>query len=169
MNLDTGIHNPHTAVLSFTICYRFIYLQELDTPEKLEGFLNAQKNPVSRAWQRQVFEQGYDAPAFADAVHAFAAFLELLNGRLTGNDWLAGEDLTLADLDVAPYIHRLDMLGLAPMIARYPHVEAWLKQVRERPSWRVAVTEKHLPQWTGLMAETGKDAWPQVEKILQTS
>lgn len=167
LTLDTGIHLPHTTCLSFVVALRFVFLESLDTPEKLEAHLANVKNPASREMQRQAFELGYSAPTFSEAVQAFDKLLADMEAQLDEVSWLAGETVSLADFDVAPYIHRLESLQLSNMLTRYPRVMDWYQRVTGRPSWDKAVTQQHIDKWVGLMSKTGEKAWPAVEKILQ--
>lgn len=168
LKLDTGLHNPHTTVLSFVVALRFAYLSVLDTPEKIEAHLQSVRDPGSRERQREAFNLGYEAPSFRAAVVAFDAMLEEMEDALAASRWLAGDALSLADLDVAPYVHRLDTLGLSKMYAERPHVAEWYAKLQARPSWKAAITEAHDKKWLELMAGKGRDAWPEVSAILKT-
>lgn len=167
--LDTSIHSPHTTCLSFVVALRFVFLESLDTPEKLEEHLKNVKSSLSREMQKQAFEQGYGAPTFAEAVLAFDKMLADMDKQLSEVPWLAGEEISLADFDVAPYIHRLESLQLTNMWAGYPRVEDWYQKITSRDSWAEAVTRQHIEKWVGLMSQTGEQAWSQVERILKAA
>ena len=50
-----------------------------------------------------------------------------------------GEQFTLADLDLATFIARLDGMTLVePWLAERPHAQAWWQAVKARPSYRQA-------------------------------
>lgn len=164
--IDDAIHNPHCTALSFVVALRFAFLAELDTPEKLATHLKNVRDPISREGQREGFELAYEAPSFIAAIKAYEAFLGEMEATLGGTEWLAGDTISLADLDVAPYVHRLDCLGLSPMWAGRPGVEAWYAKMRSRPSWGKAIQQPHIDKWLELMAMGGKDAWPHAEKVL---
>ncbi|PWE31193.1 hypothetical protein DDZ14_14335 [Maritimibacter sp. 55A14] len=167
MLLDTGLHSPHTTVLSFVIALRFAFLKFLDTPQKIEAHLKSVRDPASRERQREAFELGYEAQSFRTAVFAFDALLEEMEDALAKSPWLAGDALSLADLDMAPYVHRLDTLGLSNLYAERPHVAEWYNRLQARPSWKTAITDAHDANWLELMAVKGRDAWPEVSALLK--
>lgn len=164
--IDDGIHNPHCTTISFVVALRFAFLEQLDTPEKLAEHLANVRDPVSRERQRQGFELGYEAPSFVESVLAYEAFLGDMEAALAETPWLAGDDLTLADLDVAPYVHRLECLQLSQMWSGRPHIADWYARIKARPSWGDAIVARHIDKWLGLMEMGGKESWGHVEKIL---
>ncbi len=167
--IDDGIHNPHCTSISFVVALRFAFLDTLDTLEKLEAHLAMVRDPVSRERQREGFELAYEAPSFITAVLAYDEFLGEMDAALNETGWLAGDALSLADLDVAPYVHRLDCLGLESMWANRPKIADWYDRMRSRPSWEQAIRKPHIDKWLGLMAMGGKDALGYVQKILATA
>ena len=55
-------------------------------------------------------------------------------------DWLLGDDYTLADICLSPYVARLHYLTLLPIwIENRPLVSAWWERARRRQSFEVAV------------------------------
>jgi glutathione S-transferase len=59
--------------------------------------------------------------------------LEVLEGRLKGNDWLACGRPTIADLACYPYTVVSPEGGFK--LENYPAVQAWLKRVEALPGW----------------------------------
>lgn len=65
-----------------------------------------------------------------------ARCLALVNEHLSSRPYLAGAELSLADLSMAPNLHfarGVVQFDLSP----YPHVVAWLGRMEARPSWRI--------------------------------
>ena len=56
--------------------------------------------------------------------------LDVLEGTLTKSKWLAGPEFSIADLNVASALYR----ALTIDLAKWPHVQAWLKACWERPA-----------------------------------
>lgn len=59
--------------------------------------------------------------------------LEILEGRLKTNDWLALERPTIADLACYPYVAVSPEGGFK--LEQYPSVQAWVKRVEALPGW----------------------------------
>ena len=164
--VDQGIHNPHTTVVSFVVALRHAFLQQLNTPQKIAGHLANVRDPVSREMQRQAFELAFEAPAFVTAIQVFDGLLEEMNNALADSPWLAGGEPTLADFNLAPYVHRLDCLGLSGMWSTRSSVARWYKALQLRDSWESAIARPHIRQWLELMQMGGNEARPQVTQIL---
>lgn len=165
--IDDSIHLPHTTSLSFVIALRFIFQDSLNTPEKLQEHLRNVRNPESKEIQKQAFEQGYESEKFIAAVLAFHDMLADMENSLSESNWLAGSQLSLADLDVAPYIHRLESLSLEGMWSDLPRVTDWYKRITARESWGKAIKAEHIEKWVQLMSKTGLDAQQPVSDILR--
>jgi glutathione S-transferase len=56
--------------------------------------------------------------------------MDVLEAALTKSKWLAGPEFTVADLNVASALIR----ALTIDLAKWPHVQAWLKTCWERPA-----------------------------------
>jgi glutathione S-transferase len=56
--------------------------------------------------------------------------MDVLEAALTKSKWLAGPEFTVADLNVASALIR----ALTMDLAKWPHVQAWLKTCWERPA-----------------------------------
>lgn len=75
-------------------------------------------------------------PAQRDPALAKAAWdemvpaLDVLEGALSKTPWLAGDDFTVADLNVAGALYR----GLFLDLGRWPTVTAWLQRCWDRPA-----------------------------------
>ena len=69
--------------------------------------------------------------ATADAAWAeIVPALDILNGALGKAHWLAGDDFSVADLNVAGALYR----GLFMDLARWPNVAEWLARCWDRPA-----------------------------------
>lgn len=59
--------------------------------------------------------------------------LAVLDGRLSGHDWLALERPTLADIACYPYAASAPQAGIA--LEPYPAVVRWIKRIEALPGW----------------------------------
>jgi glutathione S-transferase len=57
--------------------------------------------------------------------------------------WLAGSELSLADLAAAAHLSALDYLGFVPW-GDYPLVQTWFGRIKSRPSFRILLAD-HIP------------------------
>ena len=88
-------------------------------------------------WVRAVRE-GF-SPAEIDAsMRRLAATLDRMEAALCDAPWLAGEAYSLADLDMAPFVHRIAALEPGLVEAR-PRAADWYARVRGRAAFRQAM------------------------------
>jgi glutathione S-transferase len=92
----------------------------------------------ARRWVRAATDGFTPAELQAD-LERLAATLERMDAALAQGPWLAGEAMTLADVDMAPFVHRLAALGQARMIDTRPRVAQWYARMRARPAFAVAM------------------------------
>ncbi|WP_447932043.1 glutathione S-transferase family protein [Sphingopyxis fribergensis] len=65
---------------------------------------------------------------------AGAAALELMDEHLATRDWLAGQDLSLADICLYAYTHVAEEGGLFAL-ADYPAIQRWIARVEAEPGY----------------------------------
>ena len=129
--LDDGLH-LETIALSFAIAFRHQYLAL--SKEELAEHLAATPDLERRERKRVTIEHGMASPAAIDAVNFHDRVLDKIEGRLDGRSWLAGEAYSLAEVNLTPYIVRLDHLQLAWMWDKRPLVASWYERIVARAS-----------------------------------
>ncbi|MFV0384029.1 glutathione S-transferase family protein [Paracoccus sp. (in: a-proteobacteria)] len=70
----------------------------------------------------------------ADLLDRGHALLQVMEDRLAGTDWLAGDAVSLADLCLYGYTHTAGERGGFDM-ARFPGIGAWLRRVQALPGY----------------------------------
>jgi len=115
--------------------------------EEVLAEIDATAEPSQREGRRALFALGVESAEAANALRALRRVLEAAEADLRARMWLAAETISLADMAVAPYVSRLDLLGLDWLWGEthFPAVGAWLERLRARPSYGTAIAD-HLPQ-----------------------
>jgi len=62
--------------------------------------------------------------------------LEVYNRILSSQPYLAGREITVADLFHLPYGTMVEGLGFAELFEKYPHVNTWWNSLKARQSWQ---------------------------------
>ena len=62
-----------------------------------------------------------------------------MQAALERSEWLAGDQYTLADVDMAPFVHRLAQVGEAGMIETRRRVAEWYARIMSRPAFQAAI------------------------------
>ena len=109
--------------------------------DEVDALIDAIPEAGRRAVRRSVVDHGVDAPEFGAAVDAHRSLFDELEIRLQDHDWLAGDDFSLADANLLPYVLRADHLGLGGLITRRPALVAWFDRVKARPSYQAGVAD----------------------------
>lgn len=90
-------------------------------PTYLAGFRDAKKPEAERA---------------PDTAKNLAAELALLDKQLTGRDWVAGKDFSLADVALGPIVKRCVAFPFG--LPQYPNIAAWLARLQAKPAFASA-------------------------------
>ncbi len=88
-------------------------------------------------------EQGGGAPDMArvrTARQNLKSHLDYLSYLVEERSWLAGDDLSLADLAAAAHLSAIDYLGDVPW-ADHAVVQSWYQRIKSRPSFRVLLQD----------------------------
>ena len=66
--------------------------------------------------------------------------LGMMEETLAASPWLAGKDYSLADIAMAPFINRIEVLKRPEMVgaAKRPRLAAWWQRIQERPAFKEA-------------------------------
>jgi ganglioside-induced differentiation-associated protein 1 len=82
---------------------------------------------------------------------------------LEGSEWLVGNEFSMADIAMAPYVNRLEALAMSGVWegGRLPRVEAWFARVRARPTFPQAFIEWMPIRLSQEMRLNGEKSWPQ--------
>lgn len=163
--MDDDIHRA-TGNVSMAIYIRHAHLTK--SVEEREAYFAAMPDRDRAERQQQAIAHGMDAPAFAPSLRLFAAMVDEMEHALATSDWLAGGMFSLADIAVAPYVTRLDMLAMSGLWeqGRRPAFARWWQAVQERASWQSAVNGAFSAQSREVMLAHGREAWPRVAQVL---
>ena len=161
---DDGLH---IACASVTYASAFVHqLKQHHSPAELADRLAKLPDRARAARQRQILDLEFEAPIVKDAVMLHDKVLKEMEIALAQGPWLNGEDFTLADICIIPYVTRLDRLGLDGMWANRPHVARWFKAMKARPSFDSAISAFGSTAYDDELKKRGIDVWPQVRALL---
>jgi glutathione S-transferase len=117
-----------------------------------------------------MIDHGFDAPPVRPALARFRALLDDMEAAVAGSEWLVGDSYTLADVDFTPYLARLNMLGVWPLLApHYPNVARWFAAVQARPSYQAGLTDWFTAVELAGAREKAEAARPFLRSLLAAS
>ena len=166
--VDESLH-PACAEITFSSCHRHI-LRRLP-PRELQAFLDGTP-PISvtprwHARKKEIVTLGFEAPGLADTFRLYDGYLQRMETALADHPWLAGETFSLADIAMAPYVNRLDMMGMSELwTAGRPRLTDWFARITSRPTFKPAFLDWCPPDLTNDLRTFGALSWPEVRRIL---
>lgn len=92
----------------------------------------------ARRWVRAATD-GFTREELDVELARLARTLDRMQAALGEHAWLADETYSLADVDMAPFVHRLAALGEGAMIEMRPRVADWYARMRARPAFARAM------------------------------
>ena len=166
--VDEQLH-PACGELTFVCCHRHIVLRL--PPEKLDEFLQSTpEQSVTSKWKarkQEIVRAGFEAPGIEDTIRSYYNYLVKMDETLAQYEWLAGPTFSLADVGLAPYVNRLDMLGMSGMwVGRLHAVERWFEAIKSRPRFKEVFLDWCPEKLTADLKNFGQKSWPEVKTII---
>jgi glutathione S-transferase len=104
--------------------------------EEVDYYLTHQKNPELLQFAKD-FVAGFSKQRVDSNIQQAHDFMTAVNDGLTGVDYLAGNQFSLADIAVIVNVHRYQMCQLD--VQQYPELMRWYKTIAARPGFQQAV------------------------------
>ncbi len=167
--VDEQLH-PACGELTFVCCHRHIVMRL--GPEKLKEFLaSTPDQSVTNKWKtrkQEIVRLGFEAPGIEDTIRLYDDYLKKMETALENQTWLAGETFSLADIGLAPYVNRLDMLSMSGLWedGRLPQVTRWFTAIKARPRFKEVFLDWCPEQLTNDLKTFGAESWPEVKRIV---
>ena len=138
--VDEGLFSG-VSVFSFAAMFRNRLKQQ--SPEERERRYRNVGDPERRDRHKSMFEDGIESPYAFRAVGAYEiAFKKMEEALAGGTVWLAGGMFSLAEINLAPFLARLEYLTFLDLwIFDRPFVQAWWQRVKQRPSYRAQLSD----------------------------
>jgi glutathione S-transferase len=164
--VDEYIHNS-CMILSFATCFRGRLLR-MSREEREAEFA---KTPIPKRadYKRDVTAHGLDSAYVAESVKSHEKLLYWMEESLRSGPYLAGDTYSLADIDVIPYVLRLELLGLDKMWAERPGVTRWWDRMRTRPSIEESIIARMTPADSAPFQNLQSDPWPKVKDLMKAA
>lgn len=166
-SVDEDLH-PACSAITYVVSHRHTIIR--NGVKSFADFLKTPSNESieARKLKWQWIEQGLDAPGAADRIRLYNRYLHKMDETLAKCPWLAGDEFTIADVALTPYVNRLAMLGMNAMWegGRLPRVEDWFARIRARPTFQAALLDWIPDTLRDDLISNGRQSWPAVQRIL---
>jgi glutathione S-transferase len=135
---DEGLHDGVTEI-SFSAMFRE---RMKSMPEDIrEARFRNVGDPRRRDRFKSTYEHGVQSPFVVHAVAAYERAFKMLEETLADSGpWILGSNPTLADVNLMPYVARLDYLGLLDLWTQdRPRVRNWWTHASAWPSFKTGL------------------------------
>ena len=144
-----------TRELSFSAMFR--ERMRNMTEEQREGRYRNVGDPIKRARLVSTYEEGVESPYVFQGIGSFEIAFDKMERDLTSRGpWLIGAKMTLADINMMPFVARLAYLDLLDVwIAERPATGDWWRRVQVLSSFLAAITHKTTAEDVAFMKTFG--------------
>jgi len=130
-NVNTASYNPRHAAR---------HKAKGHTREDLIKIATRCPNPIVRNRLVHRAENGVSEQQENEAYEALDFLLDQLEQALARGPWITGAEYSLADIAMAPFINRIEVLKRPEMVkaSRRPRLAEWWQRIQERPAYKEA-------------------------------
>jgi glutathione S-transferase len=117
---------------------------------------------------RALNPQAVVPPGAAEKLQLYSSYLQKMEAALSGSDWLVGNQLTMADIAMAPYVKRLAALALERLSegSRLPRVASWFERMRARETFKTALIDWMPADLAAEMRANGARSREEIERLI---
>jgi glutathione S-transferase len=145
-----------TRELSFSAMFRE-RMKNMPAEQREKRFVNV-GDPNKGARLKSTYELGVESPYVFQAIGNWEKAFKAIDAALDefGGPWLLGDMFTLADINMIPYVWRIEYLNLADIwMADKPRVCEWWERAKARPSADACIPGRLEADDIANMAESG--------------
>ena len=113
-------------------------LQRMQREEAL-ALIERIPDPRIRARWRKAATEGISTADLQPSIARLADMVERMDRALEHEPWLAGEQYSLADIDIAPFVQRMVRIDLFHLVEARPRVADWYARITARPAYLSAM------------------------------
>ena len=139
--VDEGLFEG-VVVFSFSAMFR--QMMKKMTPEQREQRFRNVGDVARRDRFMSTYEDGVESPYVLRGIGAYEIAFKMIDEALaSGEEWLSGNNFSLAEINLAPFVARLEYLQiLNHWIADRPLVQSWWQRVKDRPCFQAEISTK---------------------------
>ena len=115
---------------------------------------------AQREARRDVLKHGLKSDGFTNALQCHLQVFDQAEAMLSDSPWLCGENFSLADCALIPYVLRFDQLGQGNEISKRQHLADWYQNTRHRTAYEAAINQwipDFMPTIFASAAESAQD------------
>jgi glutathione S-transferase len=166
IQIDESVH-PSTGTLTWALSTRHV-MRDMHSESELNAYIEGLGVADKRMRRRQILELGVEAPIVSEALKRMDRLVRDMEAQLAHGPWLVGKQFTLADIAVAPYLTRMDMLGVGAVLWEdRPRFTDWYRRLRTQRGYQEGVDKWVNEERRRQLQEGGARDADAVRKLLR--
>jgi glutathione S-transferase len=165
--VDEELH-PACSAVTYVVSHRHTLLR--NGIGSFEEFLaqGGSAGKAARTLKWRWIKEGLSAPGVEEKIRLYQSYLKKMEYALADSDWLTGQQFSMADVAMAPYLNRLSALAMDGIWknGKLPNVDRWFDQLQGRPAFISALKDWVPAELTKEMHANGQKSWPEIESLL---
>jgi ganglioside-induced differentiation-associated protein 1 len=165
--VDEELH-PACSAITYIVSHRHTIQRQ--GAISFEEFLEhaGAEGRAARLQKWQWIQRGIHAPGATEKIRLYDSYLHKMEAALAQAEWLVGNEFSIADIAMTPYLNRLDALAMQGLWVggRLPRVADWFQRIRERPTFKPSFIDWMPPELIQEMRVNGEKSWPQIHSLL---
>jgi glutathione S-transferase len=163
-HIDEGIFEA-TREISFSAMFRE-KLRNMTEDERQIRFRNI-GDPARSARFLSTYEYGVDSAYVLYGVASFEKLFRHMDATLAdGRDWLVANKFSLGDINLIPFVARLEYLSLLNVfIAERPRIQAWWARAKMLKSYQKAIPEMLKEEDISAMESSGAKIQHRIREL----
>ena len=163
--IDDFLHSA-IAVISSCLGFRFQFLEKYST-EEINSLIEKMPNKKRQEISRDTIFNGLNSKFLPGAINEYINLFDDLDKHLSTNDWLVGDKYSLADISYTPYLTRFEHLNLSIFYEEKKFLSEWFSKIKNKNNYTQSILNWNNYEYLDLMKEKGKEALPQIKKIIK--
>ena len=162
--IDEKLHSL-IAVISSCIAFRHQFLEKysIDEIKKLILLIPDKKR---REISEDTIFNGLKSKFLPDAFNEYIKLFNSLDKHLSQNEWLAGDNYSLADASYTPYLTRFEHLNLSFLYKEKKFLSNWFSKVKKKNNFTKAILDWNNKEYLDLMKIRGDEAKSSINKMI---
>lgn len=162
-HVDVKLH-PSCGAIQWPMVMRAKLLEKSE--EEQAALMERIPEKPRRERQKRLLKLGLDAPDVADAVRVYRKTILDMEHALTANAFVVGDQLSLADLCLAPYFQTLYQFRWTGLFKDCPKVSGWFERIQQSDAYQKAVAADFPAATLAELGHSGEQAWPKIAQYV---
>ncbi len=164
-HVDVKLH-PSCGTLQWPMVMREALMEKSE--EERQAILERIPEKPRRERQKRLVKHGLDAPDVGDAVRVYHKTIVDMEKALSENEWVVGDDFSLADVCLAPYFQTLVQFNWTALYEENcPRVTDWVARCQDRASYQEAVADDFPEPLLEELRAKGSAVWHKITAHLE--